>query len=101
MPTDVRSPGTADQPSTAPSGQRGAGLFDVDQECLELRGLRIGITDGRGQRVGAVTLASLTGEPPMDRHADHMSGLAVYRHRANALGYIRLAGDHPALRRQT
>src|ERR1700719_2008972 len=92
-PTGGYSLATADQPFTPRSGHRGAGLFDVDQERLELRRLCIGVADGRCQRVGAVTLARLTGEPPMDRHADDMRGFAVHRHRTDALGYIRLADD--------
>ena len=80
---------------------RGAGLLDIDQERLELRRLRIGIADGRGQRVGAVALARLAGEAPMDRHADHMRGLAVHRQRADALGHIGLADDHATLGGQT
>ena len=78
----------------------GAGLLDIDQERLELRRLRIGVADGRGQRVGAVALARLAGEAPVDRHADHMRRLAVHHQRADALGHIGLADDDPALRGQ-
>ena len=69
------------------------GLLDVDQERLELRRLRVGVADGRRQRVGAVALARLAGEAPMERHADHMRRLAVHRHRADALGHVGLAHD--------
>src|SRR6202047_2621883 len=98
-PTGGYSLATADQPSTPPSGHRGAGLLDVDQERLELRRLCIGVADGGCQRVGAIALARLTGEPPMDRHADDMHGFAVHHHRTDALGHICFADDHPTLGR--
>ena len=47
-----------------------------------------------------IALARLAGEAPMDRHADHMRRFAVHHQRTDAFGYIGLAYDDAALRRQ-
>src|SRR5271168_320654 len=52
-------------------------LLDLDQKCLEFRGLRVRVADRRGQRVGEESGLGHAHEAPMNRHAHRVHHFAV------------------------
>src|SRR5262245_65424224 len=61
-------------------------LLDVDEERLELRRLRVGVDDERGQCIGQVAVLRHALEAPMDRDRHHVHRLAADLPRLDALG---------------
>src|ERR1700742_191745 len=78
--------------------RRSGDRLDVNEERLDLRRLRVGVTDERRQRVRAEALLRRAHEPPVQRDADDVNGLAVAHQRLDALGDDRLGLDRAALR---
>src|SRR6185503_17687795 len=73
-------------------------FLDPDQERLELRRLRVGITDERRQRVRQIARLGEPGESPVNGDAHGVHGLAIDVQRPDALGHDRYGFDMAAVR---
>src|ERR1700722_12513730 len=74
------------------------GLLDLDEECLELRRLRVRVAHRRRQRVGQESGFGHPHEAPMDRHTDDVQDLAVDGQGPDAFGHHRHRLDVAAVR---
>src|SRR5512137_963339 len=72
-------------------------FLDVDQERLELRRLRVRVSDVRRQAVGEVAGLGHPDEAPVDRYADRVDLLAVALQVRHALGDHRRGLQLPAV----
>src|SRR6476660_2804191 len=61
-------------------------LLDLHEEGLELRCLRIRVTDDRGKRVGEEPWLGKTSESRMQRNADRVHRFALHGERPQAFG---------------